>query len=97
MQMRRNSNLIMKAAQSNAIVTSLIPDIMRDRMFQQAEQQQATKQKKGDLTSFLSDGKKGAVHGVGCIQTKPMADLFLSTTVLVADICGMCLMDFSLL
>ncbi|CAB9509263.1 Guanylate cyclase [Seminavis robusta] len=88
MQGKRNSNLINKAAQSNAIVTSLFPDMMRERLFLQAEQKQAAKSKKGSLKTFLNDGKQGAVDNSMNLLSKPMADLYLSTTVLMADISG---------
>ena len=41
--------------------------------------------KKGNLKSFLNDG----THGVGAVgEQKPLADLFLETTVVFADIAG---------
>ncbi|CAB9515791.1 Receptor-type guanylate cyclase gcy [Seminavis robusta] len=85
---KRNENLVAKAAQSNAIVTSLFPEHMRERLMHEKEEDQLTKDKAGrrkTLSGSLSDGnfdkKTSRVH-------KPLADLYLDTTVLFADITG---------
>lgn len=92
MQSKRNANLVNKAAQSNAIVSSLFPDMMKDRLFHQEEQKQAAKTKKGGgLPSFFQDGRgieKSMKNGTDIKPSIPMAELFLSTTVLMADISG---------
>lgn len=79
---RRNTNLVHKAAQSNAIVTSLFPEHMRERLVEEKQQAQAAK-KSSNLKSYLNNGT-GAMGATN----KPMADLFLETTVLFADISG---------
>ena len=90
MQNKRNTNLVHKAAQSSAIVSSLFPDMMRDRLLHIEEQKQAAKNPKGNPKSFLYDGRgpdKGPGNGMEK-PSKPLADLFLATTVLMADISG---------
>jgi class 3 adenylate cyclase len=88
---KRNEKLISSAAKSNAIVSSLFPDNIRDRLIGQND----TTTKKGTpyhLKSFLLDGggeTKGGNGGDGGNKTsKPLADLFLETTIMFADICG---------
>jgi len=90
---RRNENLVSKAAQSNAIVSSLFPDHLRDRMMEEKDQQRDSdnrssstqfSSKRASLKAFLNDGKTGEVSH----QNKPLADLFLETTVMFADIAG---------
>ncbi|CAB9519281.1 Guanylate cyclase (Partial), partial [Seminavis robusta] len=79
----RNENLVSKAAQSNAIVSSLFPDNIRERLMNDNDESQqamnsSMHSKRGRLKAFLNDGKNGskARH-----QSKPLADLFLETTV----------------
>jgi class 3 adenylate cyclase len=78
---QRNEKIVVTAARSNAIVSSMFPDAIRDRLLQQNE----AKSKQGHLKSFLvnSEDEKN-----GNRSSKPLADLFLETTVLFADICG---------
>ena len=78
---QRNEKIVVTAARSNAIVSSMFPDAIRDRLLQQNE----AKSKQGHLKSFLvnSEDEKN-----GNQSSKPLADLFLETTVLFADICG---------
>ena len=91
----RNENLVSKAAQSNAIVSSLFPDAIRNRLLGEKEQEQEmkdaeiSKRSGGALKAFMN---KGGAANSGNIskpeRQKPMADLFLDTTVLFADISG---------
>jgi class 3 adenylate cyclase len=78
---RRNEKIIANAARSNAIVSSMFPDAIRDRLLQQND----TQSKHGQLKSFLMN-KEG--NASGTMLSKPMADLFLETTVLFADVSG---------
>jgi class 3 adenylate cyclase len=87
---RRNEKLVASAAKSNAIVTSLFPENIRERLIGQNEisSKHTTPQ---HLKSVLLDGVDGkALQGAdGNLKTtKPLADLFLDTTVMFADICG---------
>ena len=81
MVQNRNEMMIVNAAKSNAIVSSFVPDHLRDRIMQDREEQQMNTKKHGNLKTFLSDGKNGAIA-----TGKPLADLFLDATVLFADI-----------
>lgn len=88
-QTTRNTNMVHKAAQSNSIVNDLFPTTeMRDRLLAAAKEKQEAK-RSGSLKTFLNDGNKPRDHdGSSLLQSKPMADLFLNTTVLFADISG---------
>ena len=77
----RNEKIVATAARSNAIVSSMFPDAIRDRLLQQNE---ATS-KRGHLKSYLLDG---GIEDASNLSSKPLADLFLETTVMFADICG---------
>jgi len=79
---RRNEMMIVNAAKSNAIVSSFVPDHLRDRLLEDKAEQQA-RGKYGNLKTFLNDGKDGAVA-----PGRPLADLFLDCTVMFADISG---------
>ena len=81
---QRNQNLLAKAAQSNAIVTSLFPAHLKEKLMQEREQTQALK-KKGNLKTYLKlnsnlDNEKDT--------SKPLADPYLDATVVFADISG---------
>ena len=78
---RRNEKIVVTAARSNAIVSSIFPDAIRDRLL---EQNVATS-KQGHLKSYLLNGGS---DDAGNQSSKPLADLFLETTVLFADISG---------
>jgi class 3 adenylate cyclase len=79
----RRQNLVMRTAeQTTAIVSSLFPDNVRDRLMQ--ENSTRTRMSPNHrLKSFLNDGDNGMELGA-----KPIADLFPHTTVLFADIVG---------
>jgi hypothetical protein len=82
----RRQNLVMrKAAQTNAIVASLFPENVRDRLIEQAAA-------KIDEKNFVSQNRrlKGYLSGGDneTIGDTPIADLFPHCTVLFADIAG---------
>ena len=79
---RRNEKLIVKAAESNAIVSSVFPTNIRDRLIGQG----AENPMRPNLKSFVADSTNKLVSEP--MGDKPLADLFLSTTVLFADISG---------
>jgi Adenylate and Guanylate cyclase catalytic domain len=71
------------AARSNAIVSSLFPTAVRDRLMQEQEHDAKTRNLKG----FLSDKSHYDSKSKELLfQTKPIADLFPETTVIFADI-----------
>ena len=93
-QRKRNSKVISNAAKSNALVTSLFPSNVRDRLLQPVEaNENASKAthtfltRKGQLQNFLDTNAK---PDGGAVDTadRPIADLFLETTIMFADICG---------
>lgn len=79
----RDENLVSKAAQSNAVVSSLFPDAMRDVLLNEAEQRQNAK-KEGNLKVFLNDRKDGSAAPMNA-SSKPMAGLPLDTQVATAS------------
>ena len=78
---RRQTKVLSSAIRSNALVSSIFPDAIRDRLLHQ----NAVTSKPGHLKSYLLHGEKDAD---GNSSGKPLADLFLETTVLFADISG---------
>ena len=76
---QRNEKIVVTAARSNAIVSSMFPDAIRDHLLEQ----NAAQTKQGQLKSYLRNGE---VVGSGNLSSKPLADLFLATTVMFADI-----------
>jgi class 3 adenylate cyclase len=76
---RRQKLVLMKAAQSNAIVSSLFPKNVRDRMMQET----GNVSQNNRLKSFLKGDSKDEDVGL-----QPIADLFPHCTVLFADISG---------
>jgi len=88
MVLKRNEAMIANAAKSNAIVTSLVPDHLRDRLLQQQKQKGFNARGSGNLKTFLNDGSKtgGLDASSSGKLPPPLADLYLETTVLFADI-----------
>jgi hypothetical protein len=85
---RRNEKVILAAARSTAIVSSLFPSNIRDRLYKdQEEQQEKQRHKAGNLKNFLRDGGNNMIDGISDTQfsSKPLADLFPETTVLVGS------------
>ena len=84
---QRNSKVVNAAAESNAMVLSLFPAHIRDQMLTQRRHKSISKPIH-KLKGFLSS--KGSTEFVSDedLETKPIADLFLETTVAFADIVG---------
>lgn len=84
---RRHKVLLETAAQSSAVVSSLFPAVVRDRLFagKAADKPEQFKQTsaKRRLKTFLDEGKRR-----DDLATKPIADLFPYATVMFADISG---------
>jgi hypothetical protein len=76
---RRNNKIVSAAAKSNAIVSSLFPSNVRDRLFKEDGS-------KSRLKSFLNGGEDGDESLA--LVSKPIADLFPDTTILFMDIAG---------
>ena len=75
--------MITTAAKSNAIVSSVIPDHLRDRLLGAQEKRIQKHSKHKNLNAFLNDRSQQDES-----VASPLADLFLETTVLYADIGG---------
>mmetsp|Transcript_18107 Transcript_18107/g.36476 ORF Transcript_18107/g.36476 Transcript_18107/m.36476 type:complete len:1137 (+) Transcript_18107:96-3506(+) len=81
---RRNKKLIQNSARTNAIVTQLFPGKIRDQLLQDDKPQP----KQGTRAHFKSV-VSGNTTGMDLTEgSKPLAELFLETTVLFADIVG---------
>lgn len=84
---RRNQNIFNNAARSNAVISSLFPGTLRDRVLEQSSYGIGTNDKTR-MKSLLTDGefgKKGLANiGGTTSSTKPLADLFLETTIMVS-------------
>lgn len=82
---RRNEKVIYTTAKSNQIITSVFPGAIRDRLVQPEEEQADSdgERKSLDLSAYLAAG-----GGRLDRNSKPLAELFLETTVAFADIVG---------
>ena len=120
-QRKRNIKVVANAAKSNALVTSLFPNNVRDRLLMMDEPNEGTEQQgflqephpagqhkstkgshaffktnRGQLKTYVDGGKRnpgsqledGTEVGDNHTNSKPIADLFLETTILFADITG---------
>ena len=83
---RRNEKLIANAARTNALVSSLFPGALRDKVIEQENATSRGHSGHGNLRAFMSDGKQ--LPETKGFATAPMADLFLETTIMFADIVG---------
>ena len=78
---RRQAVVLTSANKSNAIVTSLFPSNVRDRMYKADESNQT------DTTHFV--GRTNSLETRGSsLKGPPIADLFENTTVIFADLVG---------
>ena len=89
---RRNSKIVTAAAKSNAIVTSLFPSNVRDRLFTEKVAKNKTSKKamvaqKSRLKHFLNEAEDGEEEDL-ILNSPPIADLFPDTTILFMDIAG---------
>jgi Adenylate and Guanylate cyclase catalytic domain len=83
---RRQNLVLNQAVQSSAIVSSLFPQNVADRLMQQSSKFASNNHMSNNkrLKSFLSDSHDGSDD----LCDQPIADLFPHTTVLFADIAG---------
>jgi class 3 adenylate cyclase len=94
---QRRQNLVMATAKrTDAIVSSLFPKHVRDRIIEDAQAHAIQETKSNQLNKFLSLPKnqlksfldKENDHVCELFSTKPIAELFPETTILFADIVG---------
>lgn len=85
---RRNSKIVTAAAESNAVVLSLFPAHIRDQILnnnrrESSSSTRSNRRLKGFLDANSTDESRRAMEP---LDTKPIADLFLETTVMFADV-----------
>jgi class 3 adenylate cyclase len=93
---RRQNKVMATALRTNAIVSSLFPSNVRDRILKEAEEQVEREMKntspfvaaKHRLKSFLEDEPEDSRENADVFSTKPIADLFPETTLMIADMVG---------
>jgi hypothetical protein len=83
---KRQAKVHSAAVKANAIVTSLFPAEIRERLYEHNEDM-INKDLDSDGDS-VDDVEEGAAPDVDTYDTKPIADLFPNTTVMFADIVG---------
>ena len=84
---RRKSQLKEKADKSNAIVSALFPEVVRERLFEGAEgKEKADATNRGRMKKFLTGGTDQREDVSK--KTAPIADLFPDATVMFGDIAG---------
>jgi hypothetical protein len=79
---RRNEKIIKAAVRSTAIVTSMFPSNVRDRLYKDIDDDEKKRKKHGNLKVYLRDSDGNNVRHTDA----PLADLFAETTVLVRHI-----------
>jgi Adenylate and Guanylate cyclase catalytic domain len=84
LQEKRHKLVLETAVQSSAVVSSLFPAVVRDRMFQGDEGDMKPASATRRLKSYLTKGKKRKNDS----SKQPIADLFPECTVMFADISG---------
>jgi hypothetical protein len=82
----RQRRIMRSALQTNALVSSLFPDAIRDRLLSQPSTGESTKAKttetpKARLQSYLRDGTTKALTNDGATESSPIAEYFQATTV----------------
>ena len=92
---QRQNKIVATALRTDAIVSSLFPSNVRDRILQDAEEQVEREMKsnsrvaaKHHLQNFLEHEPKEAGNGKKVFATKPIADLFPETTIMFGDLVG---------
>jgi class 3 adenylate cyclase len=88
---KRNDKIVSAASRSNAIIASLFPTQVRERLFAAKDEYAAPNTKLKKLLksdNLLNDGNEKEDDCNFMYKTKPIADLFPETTILFADIVG---------
>lgn len=80
---RRNQKVVANAAQTNAIVTTLFPGSLGDKMIAEQEKKHYDKYSgaRSRLKSFVVNGEED-----GDANSSPLAELFLEANVVFADL-----------
>jgi hypothetical protein len=96
---RRQDRVMETALRTNKIVTSMFPSNVRDRIIQDAEEQivisrrqrlydQIKSTKSSEEFDEKPEESADALETKGIFVTKPIADLFPETTVMMCDLVG---------
>ena len=86
---KRQSKIVTAAARSHAIVASVFPAAVRERLMEDASIHSANRQSsKGRLKNLMNNGLELDDHEGNLIRSKPIADLFPEATIFFADIQG---------
>jgi hypothetical protein len=83
---RRNKKILNEVVRSQAIVSSMFPSSVQDRLFASDKDNGVSSEggTKNRLRNFLTEG----IDNQDFLSTKPIADLFVATTIMFADLCG---------
>ena len=87
----RNNKLVQTTARSNAIVSSLFPEAIRDRLIGASAAPgggNALSMNHGKTLKSYIKGRGNDSDEVRDVTSEPLADLFVASTVLFADIVG---------
>jgi class 3 adenylate cyclase len=87
----RNAKMVYAAARSNAIISSMFPTQVRDRLFAEKDEKKKGKEyiaQKTQLKSMMNSKERENEDNEQMYKDKPIADLFLETSILFADIVG---------
>ena len=90
---RRQSKVMRSATRTNAIVSSLFPENVRDRLLEDQEREIQRQEAHGRMTSFMSAGAREGTKAFGSdgedsttsatiFGSRPIADLFPETTIM---------------
>ena len=79
---KRNEKLVANAARSNAVITSLFPDTIRNKII--GEESYDSKKNPRNFHELLDPTRDPLTD----LSRPPLADYFATTTVMFADICG---------
>lgn len=85
---RRQERVLDAAVRSNAIVSSMFPKQVRDRLEEEALLGTTTKLRGFLKESSDQDKDQNEANGILRYETKPIADLFASATIFFADVEG---------
>ena len=104
---RRNKKMVSTAVRSGAIVSSVFPKAVQERLFKDAAANETQnqnnkslplKQTKTHLRSYLVENSKPGPAEMDdtewLLTSKPIADLFTETTIMFADILWICRLEF---
>lgn len=82
--LKRNEKIVNAAARSNAIVASVFPSTIRDRLMEENKHRQSAVNKKRRLTSLMNDGLLLEDDEDDRLKSEPIADLFPEVTLFFA-------------